>query len=151
MLFPVEELEQVVAFANEHELVPNWEIPDYRVESPDLTSFDRWSDIVARTAEFVVHRHSDLIGGMNSEAIARWLEIRDRATEYRQSGNAATLVGLMEDAIPGFLSTTGPLAGDEVWTEAHECLQIFERYSPNVAPAISIEPRGPRPSGRGRR
>lgn len=136
MLFHVEELEQAVAFARERALEPRWGVPDFRVDNPDLTSFDRWADIAARTAEFVVHVHSQLIGNMHGDAITKWLEIRDRVTEYRQSGNAAALVSLMEEAIPGFLTTTGPLAGDEVWAEAHECLEIYDRLSQGVEPAM---------------
>jgi hypothetical protein len=142
MLFPVCDLDDAKDLARERGLYPHWAIPDYRIEASDMMQFDRRIDIIARTAEFLLHTHAPLIGYMGSKMIGQWLEIRERISSFRTQGNASALEGLLESEIPRFLASSGNAAGEDAWNEIHDCLELYNRIG--RAPTASRQLRAPR-------
>jgi hypothetical protein len=128
MFFPVDQLDEARSIAAELGMRQGWKTPCYVLAAPEAVSFDRVRDIASRTVDFIVDLHSKLVGDLDANCVAAFLELKDRSERLRDPTIDADTDESFA-AIERFLELTAEVTPFVVLDEFNECLRVYEDLS----------------------
>ncbi|MCS4088949.1 hypothetical protein [Rhizobium sp. BK176] len=129
MFFPVDQLENARSIAAGLGMQQGWETPSYALVAPQAMSFDRVRDVASRTIDFIVDRHSSLIGDLDGPGVAAFLELKDRSECLRNLALVNPDADEAFGAIERFLDQASEVTPPAVLDEYDECVRIYEQLT----------------------